>query len=60
MKYYHCSPMGGLKVLQPGKPVNFEKPAGVYLTTLLPMAAYYRQHYPESWAMVEGEWGLLR
>lgn len=41
MKYYHCSPVCGLKVLQPGKPANFEKPAGVYLTTLLPMALMY-------------------
>lgn len=41
MKYYHCSPVHGLKVLKPGIPTNFDKPARVYLTTLLPMALMY-------------------
>jgi len=41
MTYYHCSPVGGLKILKPGIPANFHKPARVYLTTLLPMALMY-------------------
>ena len=41
MTYYHCSPTGGLQVLEPRKPVVFDKPARVYLTTLLPMALMY-------------------
>ena len=41
MAYYHCSPTAGLTVLQPRKPVSFEKPARVYMTTLLPMALMY-------------------
>ena len=41
MTYYHCSPVHGLTVLEPGKPKAFDKPAGVYLTTLLPMALMY-------------------
>lgn len=41
MEYYHCSPVGGIAVLQPGKPEAFEKPASVYMTTLLPMALMY-------------------
>ena len=41
MSYYHCSPVHGLTVLEPGRPRFFEKPAGVYLTTLLPMALLY-------------------
>lgn len=41
MTYYHCSPTPGLTVLQPKKPESFEKPAAVYLTTLLPMALMY-------------------
>ena len=41
MAYYHCSPTVGLTVLEPRKPVSFEKPARVYLTTLLPMALMY-------------------
>lgn len=41
MAYYHCSPTAGLKVLEPRKPKAFEKPARVYLTTLLPMALMY-------------------
>lgn len=41
MAYYHCSPAAGLTALQPGKPEAFEKPAGVYMTTLLPMALMY-------------------
>ena len=41
MSYYHCSPVRGLTVLEPGRPRFFEKPTGVYLTTLLPMALLY-------------------
>ena len=41
MTYYHCSPVHGLKVLKPGIPTNFDKPARVYLTTLFPMALMY-------------------
>lgn len=39
--YYHCSPISGLRVLNPGTPEGFGKPKGVYLTTLLPMALMY-------------------
>lgn len=41
MAFYHCSPVSGLTVLQPGKPKSFDKPARVYMTTLLPMALMY-------------------
>ena len=41
MTYYHCSPTQGLTILQPRKPTSFNKPARVYLTTLLPMALMY-------------------
>ena len=41
MTYYHCSPVAGLTVLRPGKPKTFDKPALVYMTTLLPMALMY-------------------
>ena len=41
MAYYHCSPTSGLTVLQPRKPESFDKPARVYMTTLLPMALMY-------------------
>lgn len=41
MTYYHCSPTAGLTVLEPHKPESFEKPARVYMTTLLPMALMY-------------------
>lgn len=41
MTYYHCSPTGGITVLEPRKPEAFDKPARVYLTTLLPMALMY-------------------
>ena len=41
MPYYHCSPTAGLTVLEPRKPETFEKPARVYMTTLLPMALMY-------------------
>ena len=41
MTYYHCSPTTGIKVLVPRKPAAFDKPARVYLTTLLPMALMY-------------------
>lgn len=41
MIYYHCSPTAGLTLLHPQKPEAFDKPAKVYLTTLLPMALMY-------------------
>lgn len=41
MTYYHCSPVAGLKLLEPRKPEGFDKPARVYMTTLLPMALMY-------------------
>lgn len=41
MDYYHCLPISGLTILQPGKPASFDKPARVYMTTLLPMALMY-------------------
>lgn len=41
MTYYHCSPTAGLTVLEPRKPDAFDKPARVYMTTLLPMALMY-------------------
>ena len=39
--YYHCSPIKGIRTLEPRKPESFEKPARVYMTTLLPMALLY-------------------
>lgn len=41
MEIYHCSPIAGLKVLEPQKPKNFDKPPRVYMTKLLPMALMY-------------------
>lgn len=41
MNYYHGSPTGGLTMLRPGKPDHFDKPRGVYLTSLYPMALQY-------------------
>ena len=41
MAYYHCSPTPGLTILEPRKPVSFEKPKSVYMTTSLPMALMY-------------------
>ena len=41
MAYFHCSPATGLTVLEPRQPVSFDKPARVYMTTLLPMALMY-------------------
>jgi len=41
LKYYHCSPTAGLRVLEPRRPEHFSKPAGVYLSTLVPMALMY-------------------
>ena len=42
--YYHCSPIHGLKKLEPQKPRHFDKPSLVYMTTLLPMALMYGIH----------------
>lgn len=41
MAYYHCSPVAGLRVLEPRTPASFAKPRGVYLTTSEPMALMY-------------------
>ena len=41
MIYYHGTPAGGLRFLEPGKPEHFDRPARVYLTTLYPMALLY-------------------
>lgn len=41
MTYYHCSPAAGITALEPRTPEGFGKPAGVYLTTSLPMALMY-------------------
>ena len=41
MNYYHCSPTSGLKFLEPRQPGFTDKPARVYLTTLLLMALMY-------------------
>ena len=41
MAFYHCSPVSGLRILEPRKPTAFDKPARVYMTTLLPMALMY-------------------
>ena len=41
MAFYHCSPTPGLTFLEPRKPRSFDKPACVYMTTLLPMALMY-------------------
>lgn len=50
MAYYHCSPKTGLTVLEPGRPKTFDKPARVYMTTLLPMALMYTvQNYEYSY-----------
>ena len=50
MAYYHCSPTAGLTVLEARKPVSFDKPARVYMTTLLPMALMYTvQNYEYSY-----------
>jgi len=50
MAYYHCSPISGLTVLEPRKPASFDKPASVYMTTLLPMALMYSvQNYEYSY-----------
>ena len=50
MTIYHCSPTAGLTELIPGKPKSFDKPALVYMTTLLPMALMYSiQNYEYSY-----------
>ena len=41
MIYYHCSPIEGIKLLEPRKPRSFDKPARVYMTTLISMALLY-------------------
>ena len=41
MTYYHCSPISGIKILEPKSPKLFDKPSRVYMATLLPMALMY-------------------
>lgn len=54
MAYYHCSPTAGLTVLEPRKPESFEKPARVYMTTLLPMALMYTvRNYEYSYTVTD-------
>lgn len=50
MEFYHCSPIAGLTVLQPRKPMFSEKPVMVYMTTLWSMALMYGiQNYEYSY-----------
>lgn len=44
MAYYHCSPAAGLTVLEPTKPLYFDKPSRVCLSVSLPMALMYSVH----------------
>ena len=56
MAFYHCSPQRGLTVLEPRKPVSFDKPARVYMTTLLPMALMYSiQNYEYTYGYRDGQ-----
>ena len=56
MTYYHCSPVSGLTILHPGKPKAFDKPARVYMTTLLPMALMYSiQNYEYTYGYMDGQ-----
>ncbi len=41
MEIYHCSPVAGLKILEPRQPESFQKPPRVYMTKLYPMALFY-------------------
>lgn len=41
MPYYHCSPTAGIRTLEPRSPGHFDKPKGVYMSTLLPMVLFY-------------------
>ena len=54
--FYHCSPVSGLKVLEPRKPESFDKPARVYMTTLLPMALMYSiRNYEYTYGYMDGQ-----
>ena len=56
MAFYHCSPISGLKILEPRKPEAFDKPARVYLTTLLPMALMYSiRNYEYTYGYQDGQ-----
>lgn len=56
MTYYHGSPVQGLKKLEPGKPAHFDKPARVYMTTLLPMALLYGvRNYEYTYGFSDGQ-----
>ena len=56
MTFYHCSPVSGLKVLEPSKPESFDKPARVYMTTLLPMALMYSiRNYEYTYGYMDGQ-----
>ena len=41
MTYYHASPTGGLRLLEPRKTLYFDKPTQVCLTSLRAMALFY-------------------
>ena len=54
--FYHCSPVSGLKMLEPRKPESFDKPARVYMTTLLPMALMYSiRNYEYTYGYMDGQ-----
>jgi hypothetical protein len=54
--FYHCSPISGLKLLEPRKPEAFDKPPRVYLTTLLPMALMYSiRNYEYTYGYRDGQ-----
>ncbi len=56
MIFYHCSPISGLTHLEPRKPVSFDKPARVYMTTLLPMALMYSiRNYEYTYGYRDGQ-----
>ena len=56
MAFYHCSPQRGLTMLEPRKPASFDKPARVYMTTLLPMALMYSiQNYEYTYGYRDGQ-----
>ena len=54
MTYYHCSPVHGIKLLEPRQPKLFDKPARVYMATLIPMALLYGvQNYEYTYGYTE-------
>lgn len=56
MELYHCSPVGGLCVLQPNTTKFFDKPRQVCLTASLPMALMYgAKHFEYTYGYIQGE-----